>query len=100
MGSFWVRFSGPSDCFQQLIGFVRSNNILFSYLPPPPPRLRSCHADPALRKKHLATRKVRGGRRRSFAPAQDDCRPAQAFPAGTSPPQSIHPRLVPARPCI
>src|SRR2546425_3690000 len=35
LASFWVRFSGPSDCFHQLIGFVRSNNIFFICFQPP-----------------------------------------------------------------
>src|SRR5712691_11342969 len=50
-------------------------------------RSASCHTDPALREKHLATQKVRGGRGRSFAPAQDEGRPAPAarLLAGPSP---------------
>jgi len=51
---FWIRFSRPNDCFQQLVGFVRPNSIFFIDYFPPVRRRRSRHTDPALREKHLA----------------------------------------------
>src|SRR2546422_3349871 len=79
--SNWLRFGfvfqGRVIVFTNLLAsFVHLTS--FTYFPPPAPRLRSRHADPALREKHLATRRVRGGRGSPFAPAQHDWRPASA----------------------
>ena len=79
--SNWLRFGfvfqGRVIVFNNLLAsFVHLTS--FTYFPPPAPRLRSRHADPALREKHLATRRVRGGRGSPFAPVQNDWRPASA----------------------
>jgi len=45
MGLFWVRFSGPSDSFQQLIGFVRAFNIFYLLSVPDVPTALSAVVD-------------------------------------------------------